>query len=233
MPAPSYGYIPAQLASYATWVQNWSDTVNASPGAYNMSSSDAASVAVANTTFQNAYALSSKGSPATRSPVTVADTIAARAALTALIRVWSSQIRLDPGVTDADKLAIGLRLPNNSPNPIPKPATWPVLSIAGYGPLQVSLQFNDSSTLSLKAKPYGAIGAQIFVGTGTAPIADVTQCKLLGVFTKNYPQVTFLNADAGKIATFFARWITRGASDGSTESNVGPWSSPVSAGVAS
>src|SRR5215467_5002582 len=132
MPAPSYGYIPAQLAAYSTWMQNWSDTVNADPSAFGMTAPDAASVATANDTFQAAYALSSKGSPSTRSPVTVAATVSARAALTALVRLWSSQFRLNPGVTDGDKLSIGLRLPNNSPNPIPKPATWPVLSIAGY-----------------------------------------------------------------------------------------------------
>jgi hypothetical protein len=214
-------------------MDNFSTLVNASPASYGMTAPDAASIATANTTFQNAYALSARGAPSTRSPVTVAATVSARAALTALVRLWSSQIRLNPGVTDGDKLALGLRLPNNSPNPIPKPATWPVLSVNGYGPLMHSLKFVDSSTPALKAKPYGAIGAQIFVGTGVAPIVDVTQCKLLGVFTKNYPQVTFQSGDAGKIATYFARWITRGASDGSTESNVGPWSNPVSAGIGS
>ncbi len=232
MPAPSYGYIPAQLAAYATFSQNFSDVLNADPGAYMMSVADAASVQTANDTFQAAYALSKKTSPTTRTPSTVADTVAAKTVNTALIRSWASQIRLNPGISDMDKVALGLRLPNNMPAPIPKPATWPLLSIAGYGPLQISLQFNDSDTPMLKAKPYGAIGAQIFFGVGDAPIEDVTLCKLLGVYTKNYPQVVFQFADAGKVATFFARWITRGASDGDTASNVGPWSSPVSAGIA-
>jgi hypothetical protein len=228
-----YGYIPAPLALFSTFAQNFTNLVVASPVTYGMTGPDATSIMVANDLFQNAYALSKKTSPTTRTSTAVSDTSSKKFTLTQLLRSWASQIRLNPGVSDADKVALGLRLPNNAPTPIPTPATWPVLGIQGYRPLGIQLRYHDSSTPTLKAKPYGAIGGELYVGVSTAPLGSASLCTFQGIFTKNYPIISFLSGDAGKIATFFARWVTRGAPHGSEESQVGPFGPGVSAGIAS
>lgn len=229
MSSVQYGWIPAPIADFSTFAQNFSDTLNASPAAYMISPTDAASVATANDSFQNAYLLSKKAAPTTRTSVTVAATVATRVTLTQLMRSWGSQIRLNPGVADADKTALGLRLPNNAPNPVPTPATWPVLAIQGYGPLQIQLAYSDSSTPSLKAKPYGVVGGELYIGIGTAPIVDPSLCTFQGIFTRNYPKLTFLSGNAGKVASFFARWSTKGSPRGSEETATGPFGPGVSA----
>jgi hypothetical protein len=229
MPSVQYGWVPAPIASFSTFAQNFSDTLNGDPAAYMVSPADAASVATANTTFQNAYLLSQRASPTTRTSVTVADTVTARVNLTLLMRAWGSQIRLNPGVSDADKTALGLRLANNAPNPVPTPATWPVLSVQGYGPLQIQLKYVDSSTPTLKAKPYGVVGGELYIGIGTAPIGSPSLCVFQGIFTRNYPKLTFDSANAGKVATFFARWSTKGSPRGSEETATGPFGPGVSA----
>jgi hypothetical protein len=229
MPPVQYGWIPAPIAAFSTFAQNFSDTLNASPAAYMISPTDAMSVATANTAFQDAYALSAKSSPMTRTSVTVASTVSTRVALTLLMRAWGSQIRLNPGVSDADKTALGLRLPNNAPNPVPVPATWPVLSVQGYGPLQIQLKYVDSSTPTIKAKPYGTGGGELYVGIGAAPIVSPSLCVFQGIFTRNYPMINFDPTNAGKVASFFARWTTKGSARGNEETSVGPFGPGVSA----
>lgn len=223
MPSVQYGWIPAPIADFSTFAQNFSDVLNADPAAYMVSPTDAASVATANDLFQADYLLSKKSATTTRTSVTVANTVASRVNLTLLMRAWGSQIRLNPGVSNADKTALGLRLPNNAPNPVPAPATWPVLGIQGYGPMQVQLKFADSATPTIKAKPYGAIGGELYIGLSTAPLADPALCTFQGIFTRNFPTIDFLSGDVGKVATFFARWVTRGAPRGGEESQTGPF----------
>jgi hypothetical protein len=229
MPAVQYGWIPAPIGLFATFAQQFSDTLNASPAAYMVSPTDALSVASANTAFQDAYALSAKTSPSTRTSVTVADTVSTRVALTLLMRTWGSQIRLNPGVSDADKTALGLRLPNNAPNPVPTPATWPVLAVQGYGPLLIQLKFVDSSTPTIKAKPYGVVGGELYIGLGSAPIVSPALCTFQGIFTRNFPKISFDPTNVGKVASFFARWSTKGSPRGSEETQVGPFGPGVSA----
>jgi hypothetical protein len=232
MPSVQYGWIPAPIADFAPFAQNFSDLLNATPAAYMISPTDAASVATANTAFQDAYLLSKKTSPSTRTSVTVSNTVTTRVAMTMLMRTWGSQIRLNPGVSNFDKTALGLRLPNASPTPVPAPATWPVLGIQGYGPLQIQLKYHDSSTPTLKAKPFGALGGELYVGLAVAPLADPSLCIFQGIFTRNYPTIDFLSGDVGKVATFFARWTTKGSPRGGEETQVGPWSPRAVATIA-
>jgi hypothetical protein len=149
-----------------------------------------------------------------------------------LIRSWASQIRLNPGVSDADKLALGLRLPNNSPTPIPTPVTYPLITVSGMATGQHFINFVDSSTPMIKAKPAGVMGMQLFRGVGTAAIVTPVNMPFLAQVTKNPYISVFDPGDAGKIATYFARWITRGANAGDTSAETGPFSAALSAGIA-
>lgn len=227
-----YGYIPAPLSQLLTWADNFSALLVATPAAYMVSAADAASVLSAFDVFKAAYNLSKKTSPTTRTPTTVAATVAAKTTMLFLIRSWASQIRLNPGVSDADKLALGLRLPNNAPSPIPVPVTFPLLTVEGMASLQHFVRFVDSSTPSIKAKPAGVIGMQLYVGVGTAAIPAPSGTSFLAQVTKNPYLAQFDTADAGKLATYFARWITRGAAPGGTSGLVGPFSAALTVGIA-
>lgn len=222
-------YIPTKDDALDAWALNFSTLITASPATYGLVAADAVAIANAYTLWHAAFLLGGSSgnpptpnNPSTFTRVTVAAKNSEKIAGTQLWRTYASQIRLNPGVTNADKLALGLNLPNNSPTPIPAPATFPILSIVASGPLIQVIRFADSATPSLRKKPTGVIQMQLFRGVGTTPIVDPAACDLVSSPTKQPVQTVFSNpADAGKIATYFARWVTR-------RGLVGPWSTAVS-----
>ena len=159
-------------------------------------------------------------------------TMTAKAAMLVINRSYASQIRLDPGVSNADKTALGLNLPNNTPSPIPTPVTFPLVNVVSAGPGSHEIRFADSTTPAARKKAAGAIGMQLFRGIGTAPIVDPALCSLLDVLTAQPYLSVFEPGDAGKVATYFARWQTRGKQAGGASALVGPWSAGVSFGIA-
>lgn len=217
-------YIPPKDADFLAWSVNFSDLISAAPGTYGLVAGDATAIQNANNTYAAAQAL--VDSPATKTATTVAAKNAAKNAAIGIYRTYASQIRLNAGVSNADKLALGLNLPNNSPSPVPAPTSSPIIAIIGSTPGQHTIRFADSNTPDKRAKPQGVISLQLFrtlaVGAATNPDAAL----LLGAFTKQPLAVDYDAGDAGKVSTLWARWATR-------TGLVGPWSSAVTAIVPS
>lgn len=228
-------YIPARDSTLDSWADNFQTLITAAPATYGLTAPDAVAIANAFTLWHAAFLLGgSSGSPpvpnnpSTFTRVTVAQKNSEKIAMTTLYRAYASQIRLNPGVTNGDKIALGLNLPNNTPSPIPTPLTFPLLAIVAAGPLQHVIRYNDSATPSLRKKPFGAIGMQLFMGASEAPIVVPESTGFLAQVTVN-PYLSIFDADnRGKVATYFARWITRGRNAGGASGLVGPWSAAVS-----
>ncbi len=216
-------YIPPKDAMLNDWLNNFSDLITAAPATYGLDAPAAADIAVAVGDWNTAYALVIV--PATKTKVTVAAKNAAKVAAVTLCRTYASQIRINPGVLNSDKIALGLNLPNNSPSPIPPPATFPLLAIQSAGPLLHVIRYADNTTPDLRKKPAGAIQMELWRGVGTAVIADPALCSLLALVTKQPYQSVFNPADAGKMATYFARWSLR-------TGGYGPWSASINMTVA-
>ena len=217
-------YIPPKDADLVNWSTNFDTLITANPALYGLSPADAVAIAAANATLLAAYAL--VVAPATRTTVTIAAKNAAKVAFITLARTYASQIRLNPGVTNADKLDLGLNLPNNNPSPIPPPPTWPLLSIPSAGPGLHEIRYADSASPTTRAKPQLVIQMQLFRGIAAGVIVDPALCSFLAGVTVNPFQSVFTNpADAGKVATYFARWLTRSG-------ELGPWSAGQSMTIA-
>lgn len=232
-------YIPARDSTLDSWADNFSTLITANPATYGLQPADAVAIAGAFTTWHAAYLLGgSTGSPpvpvnpSTFTSVTVAAKNSAKFAMIIILRTYASQVRINPGVSNSDKIALGLNLPNNTPSPIPVPLTFPLLSIVSAGPGTHVIRFADSATPAIRAKPFGAIGMQLYRGVGVVAISDVSLTDWYAQLTSQPFQSSFLIGDSGKVATYFARWITRGKPVGDAAAQVGPWSSPVSLGVA-
>lgn len=216
-------YIPAKDGDFLGWLENFDDLTAVNFAAYGLSGGEAASI----TTQRNAYdaAYGDAISPATRTPVTIALKDTVKATALATVRPLAQKIRNNPAVSDADKVSLGLTVPDVSPSPIPAPTTFPLLDLLRATPGVHWLQYRDSDTPTAKAKPFGAIGMELWQHVGLTPAVDPSTALFLGIVTKSPLFVALNPADVGKMATYFARWSTR-------RGLVSTWSSPVSLTVA-
>lgn len=209
-------YVPPKDADFLTWAENFADLITASPATYGLDSVAAAAIQLAVDDYSAAYALAVN--PATRTPVTVANKDSARIVANGITRTYAAQIRINPGVTNGDKLALGLNLPNNSPSPIPAPTSFPLLTFLSAGPLTHQFSYKDSDTPVGKAKAPGAVQMYLYAQAATTVGTDPDTFLLKQPVTKSPFLVEWGPGDAGKIATYAARWVTR-------RGLMGPWSS--------
>jgi hypothetical protein len=212
-------YIPARDGQALTWMQTFATGIAAAPATYQLTTAAAASISSAVDAYATAYAESQD--PALRTTVIVATKDETRNTAEQLCRQYAILIKFNAGISDADKIAIGVRPVNPSRVPIGVPASSPLVSVIGATPGSQTLRFADTATPDKAAKPFGAVTLLLFVAIGEEATSDPAAGRYVGSFTKNPVGVGFDAADAGKVATYFARWQSR-------RGEVGPWSGAVS-----
>lgn len=220
---PQSPYIPSKDAEFSAWLLNFSSLITAAPATYGLTAPAAAIIQAANDAFQPAYALAID--PGTRTAPTVAEKDAQRVSATATVRPYAIQISLNAAVTDENKLAVGVNLPNNAPVPIPPPATYPMPSLRSAGPLTHLLAYADSGAPSGKGKPYGVVGCEVFRSIGIVAAVDPAQATYYNTVTKAPFTSSFQAGDIGKVCTYFMRWTTRSGPSGIAQK--GPFSAPL------
>jgi len=220
-------YIPAPDAAFDNWSANFSTLITAAPATYGLVSGDATAIAAVVDPWHTSYLAAIN--PSTRTPVTVAAKDAARAAAEAVIRPYAIQISRNAAVSNDDKTAVGVNLPNTARTPVPPPTTQPVISLVSSTHNLMMIAYRDTATPTSKAKPPGAIGLdlRLWIGTGVPPTPD--SVSPYGTLTKSPAAIGFSNGDIGKTAVFWGRWSTRSGPGG--QAQFGPWSAPLSASI--
>lgn len=216
-------YIPAKDAQFLAWLDNFDNLTSVNFAAYGLTGGEATSITTVRTNFDSSYATATD--PTTRTPVTIALKDVDKATASATVRPLAQKIRNNPAVSDPERVALGLTVPDTAPAPIPAPTTFPLLDLLRATPGQHWLQYRDSDTPTTKAKPFGATGMELWSAIGVAAAPTPATASYLGTVTKSPLSVTLDAGDVGKVATYFARWITQ-------RGLVGPWSSGVSLTVA-
>lgn len=215
-------YIPAKLADFAIWITNFSTVLTAAPTDYGLTAPDAVIVDGVWDTFKAAYALSS--TPATRTPVTVAATDASRAAAESVIRPYAVLISSNPSVDSGLKVTIGVTVRSGTRTPIPAPNVAPIFTLKAATPMQMECEYSVAGQVG-KAKPDGSVSVEIVASVGTVAATDPSQCQGVGLYNKSPLFIAFESGDQGKIATMFARFLTRSGPAGVAQG--GPWSAPL------
>lgn len=227
-------YIPTTTSGLDVWSQNFAALISAAPATYGLTPTDAGVIQAVVDAFHASYLLAGTTappnpvpvSPSTRTPVTVAAMRSQMVTTVGTIRTFAQIITRNPGVANADKLSLGLNLPNTAPSPVPVPASYPLLSLLQSTHLQHQFSYKDSLTPVGKRKAFGAVQLQLVGVLGTAPATDqdalppVLASNQLGgpaMPTKSPFQVTWAPGSTGKIASYAARWVTRSGL-------AGPWS---------
>lgn len=216
-------YIPAKDALFSAWLQNFSVLITASPGTYGLTSGDATAIAADYTTWAAAYALVT--SPSTKTPTTVSAKNTAKIGALALARGYAVTVSLNAGVSSSNKTALGVNPRTSVPTPITTPTTRPIISAIGTSTAGTVLTYKDSSTPSVKSKPYGVAALLLFAKASATPITDPSALTFIDLFTKS-PLTLSLGAGAAGMTVYIAgRWVTR-------KGLLGPWSTVINYVVA-
>ena len=216
-------YIPAKDADFENWLANFSTLLTANPTDYGLTAPDAVIVAAQYSAWNAAFLLATN--PATRTSPAVAAKDGARVTATGVVRPYAVAISRNPAVLDADKLSIGVNLPNFTPVPIPPITDVPSIILQSALPNQHTLQFRSSGAPTSKAKPFGVIGLELFRNIGTVAATSPEQCTLYTSATKTPFVVSTDPANAGQVITYFSRWTNRSGAGG--QAYKGPWSAPL------
>lgn len=217
-------YIPPTDADLANWAANFNTLITASPGTYGLLTSDATAISAVTTPFLTAY--SAAINPPTRTPVSVAVKDTQKINMLATLRPYAIQISLNAGVLTSDKIAVGVNPRTSTPLPIAAPTTSPIISIVSATNLQHVLRARDeTSSPSVKAKPYGVTQMLCFAAASATPITDPDLLPYKLTCTKFPVVLPWDYENAGKVAYYAARWATR-------TGLLGPWSPIVNFTVA-
>jgi len=201
-------YIPPQQAKFTAWLANFAALIFANPAMYGLTSGDATTIAGYNTTWIAAY--TPVTSPATKTPAAVSAKNTAYATLLPLIRIYAQQIARNPGVTSDNKIALGLNPQTSQPTPVSAPTSNPVLVVQSASAGSIVLRYRDSAaSVSVKAKPYGAIACQLYQYQGVAAPTDIAQFSKAAVATKSPFVVDTTKLVSGSTIWFSAVWQTR------------------------
>lgn len=207
-------YIPSTDAGFRDWVLNFSTLISADPTRYGLDSSDSAIIAQQNSDYQAAYQVVQ--SNATRTPAAIAQKDAIKASAIGSCRVYAQTVKVNQGVSNEDKSALGIHINDPTPTPIPVPETAPLLMVVNAFSGVHQIRYADENSPASRRKAHGAAALQLNRKVATGADANPQGSEFIGLFTKNPVLVEQNAGDAGKVATYFGRWVTR-------TGKLGPW----------
>lgn len=216
-------YIPTTDAAFKSWLQNFAQKIQLDPQKYSLAPADAQVIMDHYQAY--AAAFDTVQFPDTRNSTTIGEKDAIRASAEASVRVYAQQIKLNKGLDNKLKLALGVHVDDPTRSPIPAPESSPLLMIVSAFSGVHHIRYADENTPASRKKPHGAKQLELWAHIGPNATANPDDAKYIGSFTKN-PILNQLDPSAANmIATYFARWQTaRGL--------IGPWSLPVAMTVA-
>jgi hypothetical protein len=221
--------MPNSDSGFHNWLLNFARLVSENPSGVGLSQSDAAVIASVQASYDAAF--QAVQSPSTRTPAAVGRKDSIKASAMATMRVYAGLIRANRGVTNQQRLELGLGIENASRAPIPAPTTQPVLFPMSAGPLTLALRYADVTSMHTRRKPPGVTMLWLAVSVLTAEEAclagamDPKQAQRTLAFTKSPFTVEFSPRDACKTAYLWSRW-------GTARGLLGPWGAGVCHGVA-
>lgn len=219
--------IPRNTANASLgWGQTFVAGIEAAPGTYFV---DAATVAQLRT-LVDAYQVSFDAAgvisniavdPANYTQPQRAQLATDRTNFLALASQVAVQIQANNGVSDANKLAIGVVPRNFTRTPVPAPSSMPVLDITVMTSGLQQLAIADFNTPNSTSKPAGVTASLLYLDiTDVGTPGVFANAQLYGVFTKTPVQVSFDPGDNGKLATFWSQWVNRKGDAGPVSASV-------------
>jgi hypothetical protein len=219
-------YIPDRDGDFDSWVSNFVAYANANLANLGLVAGDLTPVTTAHTAWTTAYTAHVAAQATAQGARAGKD--ASRAALEAAIRPLVRRLQGAVGVvTDDEKAALGITVPDTTSTPVAAPTTRPVVTVDASQRLRHTIAFADEATPTRVAKPAGVMGAEIWVKIaplGDPPPSDPSTLTFLAVDTRTPYTLDFDGADGGKNAHYLVRWVN-------TRGQKGPWSETATATI--
>ncbi|MFT3786330.1 MAG: hypothetical protein QM770_09200 [Tepidisphaeraceae bacterium] len=200
-------FLPRRDAELRTWSTAFRDQIVADPNAYGLTSAQAAHYASLHDAFEQC--LSDAVGGATRGPRTVMLKDEARAALESAARGLGRIIRATPGVTDPQRVALGLSQAQPQPTPVVRVDDFaPIVRVTSTHGRTISIRLDDPTHPSRKGKPRGVVGAAIFAWTGHTLPKTTSAWRFVCNTTRPTCDITFdASHTPGTKVWLTARWL--------------------------
>jgi len=218
-------YIPGGDAEFGAWLTNFVAYANANLVALGLVAGDMTPVTNAQTTWNSAYPAHVTASQNAQSARQAKD--GARSGVETAVRPLVRRLQASPSVSDAERAALGITVPDPGGAPVGPPTTRPVVTIECGQRLQHTVGFTDEATPTRKAKPAGVLGAEIWVSilpVGQPTPTDPASFTFVALDTRTPYTLDFAGADGGKNANYLLRWVN-------PTGEKGPWSETATATV--
>jgi uncharacterized protein (UPF0333 family) len=215
--------IPNKEDDLALWMTSFRDGISLDVGKFFVTEGDSDTISAAVNAFLAARNIANN--PATRTVQTVDQKNAQRVNAEGVCRTFYGLIQRNNGISNDDKIAIGVTPLGTERTPRPCPQASPTISVVASTPGAITLEYRDSVGNNTKAKPFGATMCQLFVVVADDNVSTMENARFVGNFSNNPMAAVFDLAERGKQATFFARW-------GGKRNEFGQWSVPASMTIA-
>jgi hypothetical protein len=151
----------------------------------------------------------------------------ARREYEAVLRPAVRRIQSNGAVTDAQRGALGITIPDRTRTPVGAPTSRPLVQVDFSKRLVHRLAYVDEAAALRRARPRGIVGAEVWVkvaAPGEAPPTGAADLKFLLLSTRSPAKVEYSGDQAGHTAHYMLRWLSR-------RGEPGPWSETASATV--
>ena len=216
------GYVPAPDPAFNNWQATLLAFITANRAALGVSTGDLTALTAGQTAWTAAYGTHQATQAQALSDRQAKDD--SRADYVTLIRATVGQMQKNPAVTDTQRQAMSLTVPDTTRTPAAVPASRPLVKIDTSERLRHTLTFTDEATPTSRAKPAGVAACEVWLLTGTTAPAGPDAMHLQAVDKSSPYIMEFASADAGKTAWWALRWVN-------TKGDHGPWSATVSATI--
>jgi hypothetical protein len=131
----------------------------------------------------------------------------------------------NPVITNADKVAIGVTVPDGIRTRSERPGYAPKEAVDGIKHLRHIIRITDPTNPLTRSKPKGVRGIRVLRYVGAVPPRGIADYTDIGTSTKFLFKSDFSDADMGKTAWYISLYEN-------TRGETGPPSDPVSAVIA-
>ena len=190
--------IPAPDPAFNNWQITLIAYITANRAALGVSTGDLTALTAGQTAWTAAYATHQATQAQALSDRQAKDD--ARADYTTLIRATVGQMQKNPAVTDTQRQAMSLTVPDTTRTPAAVPTSRPLVKIDTSERLRHTLTFTDEATPTSRAKPAGVAACEVWLLTGTTAPAGPDAMHLQAVDKSSPYIMEFDSADGGKTA---------------------------------